>query len=115
MVTALLAAAAAAGTPVGVAEREFSLALYRTSVPPGVVRLNVRNFGEDPHDVAVRGPLPSRRTLAISEEILPSHGATVRVRLRKAGRYEVLCTLGGHARLGMRQTLTVRRPKPRRR
>ena len=47
----LLAVVAAllAPTPVGVGEREWRIALYRSRVPVGVVRLNARNFGEDGH------------------------------------------------------------------
>ena len=108
MIAALAAAAAvAAGTPVGVAEREWSLAVYRTSVAPGALRLNVRNFGEDPHDLAIRGPLPRRTVRARSPEIRPGQGATVPVSLRP-GRYELVCTLRGHARRGMNATLRVR-------
>lgn len=110
MVAALAASAAAlaAATPVGVSEREWSLAVYRTSVPAGVVAFNVRNYGEDPHDLAVRGPSPSRALRGRTPEIRPAANASLRVTLRKAGRYELLCTLPGHAKAGMRTTITVR-------
>ena len=108
MIAALAAAAAVAATPVGVAEREFSLAVYRTSVPAGALRFNVRNFGEDPHDLAVRGPLPRRTVRARSPELRPGRSGAVPVTLRP-GRYELVCTLAGHARRGMKVTVRVRR------
>ena len=60
---ACLPAGADAGEPrptaVGVGEREWRVALYRSRVPVGRVRFNVRNFGEDGHDLAVRNRAPS--------------------------------------------------------
>ena len=40
-------AAAARPTAVGVGEREWRIALYRPWVPVGLVKFNVKNFGED--------------------------------------------------------------------
>ena len=114
MIAAALAAtaiAASAGTSVGVAEREFSLAVYRTSVPAGKVTFNVRNYGMDPHDLAVRGVRPYRRERGRTPEIRPTENARLTVTLDRPGRYELLCTLPGHAKAGMRQTITVRRAK----
>ena len=54
---ALVAGLFAAGHPptaVGVGEREWRISLYRSEVPTGRVKLNVRNFGEDGHDLAIR-------------------------------------------------------------
>jgi plastocyanin len=107
VIAALLALAAAASTPVGVGLDEFSVALYRERVRPGTVRLNVRNLGEDPHDLAVRD---SRgRVLARMPALVPGSRATLRVRLRKAGTYRLVCTLGDHEARGMRARLRVAR------
>lgn len=106
---AAAALALAASTSVGVAEREWSIAVYRTSVRPGVVTFNVRNFGEDPHDLAIRGPRPLRRARAVTNEIRPGDSARLKVTLKRPGRYELYCTLEGHAERGMRQTLRVTR------
>lgn len=105
---ALLAAAAASSFPtaVGVSAREYRFGLYRETVPPGVVGLNVHNYGEDDHDVVVRGP---RGDLSpVSGDIDP--GATLRfeVTLRRRGRYTLVCTKPGHLAQGMRATLRVR-------
>jgi plastocyanin len=111
VIGALLAAAAAV-TPVGVGADEFSLALYRTRVRPGVVRFNMQNLGEDPHDLAVRGPLPRRTLRGITpESIRAGENGTLRASLRVPGRYVVFCSLPLHERRGMKAVLTVSRAR----
>jgi hypothetical protein len=98
-------AAMLAPTQVGVGEREWRVSLYRSTVPVGVVRLNVRNFGEDGHDLAVR--TRTGRVLGSLPELRPGQTATLAVRLRKPGRYVVFCSLEGHEAKGMRSRLRV--------
>jgi plastocyanin len=111
LVAAALGAAADAATPrstaVGVSEREWRISLYRRTVPPGAVRFNVTNFGEDAHDLAVVGP--DGRTLALSPEIRSGRRHTLAVRLARPGTYRLLCTKPAHVGLGMRTTVRVRR------
>jgi plastocyanin len=116
-VIAALLAAAAAVTPVGVGADEFSLALYRTRVKPGAVRLNMQNLGEDPHDLAIAGPLPRRTLRGITpENIRPGANGSLKVTLRAQGRYVVYCSLPLHERRGMKAVLTVsRKPAAKRR
>ncbi len=105
------AAARLPSTAVGVGEREFRIALYRRVVPPGEVRLNLKNYGEDTHDLAV---LTARgTTLGSSGEVKAGARATLRLRLLRTGTYTVICTLANHAARGMRTTLVVRRPAAR--
>jgi Cupredoxin-like domain len=92
-------------TSVGVSEREWRVSLYRTRVPTGVLRLNVHNYGEDGHDLAIRKR--GGRVLATVSEVSPGASDTLRVRLRKPGRYVVFCSLEGHEAKGMRARLTV--------
>ena len=101
----LLAAllALAAPTQVGVGEREWRVSLYRDTVPVGAVRLNVRNFGEDGHDLAVRNR--AGRVLGSLAELRPGETGTLSVRLRRPGRYVVFCSLEGHEAKGMRARL----------
>ena len=100
-------AARQAVTSVGVAEREFRIAVYRRSVPPGMVRFNVRNYGEDAHNLVVRGPRGFRP--AATPEIRSGQRATLTVPLRRPGTYRLLCTTADHLARGMRATLRVRR------
>jgi len=106
MIALALAAALLAPTPVGVGEREWRIALYRSHVPTGVVHLNVRNYGEDGHDLSIR--TRSGKVLRSVPEIEPGGTDTLRVRLRKPGRYVVFCSLAGHEARGMHAVLRVR-------
>jgi hypothetical protein len=101
------ATASARPTAVGVGEREWRIALYRPSVPAGLVKFNVRNFGEDGHDFVVR----NRRGVVRARlpEIPAGETASVTARLRRPGRFTVYCSLPGHLELGMRAVLRVRR------
>jgi hypothetical protein len=108
LVAAVLAPAALAKThrtAVGTSLREYRVGLYRASVPRGVVAFAMHNFGQDPHDLAVRR-LGQRYGRAA--ELLPGHSATLRVHLTKRGRYTVYCTLADHAAQGMKAVIRVR-------
>jgi cupredoxin-like protein len=99
--------AAEPATAVGIGEREWRITLYRSKVPAGRVAFNVRNFGEDGHDLAVR--TASGRVLGALDEVSPGDTARLSVRLRKPGRYRLFCTLEGHEAKGMRALLRVKR------
>ena len=103
----LAPAASAPATPVGMSAREYGFDLYRERVPTGRVRLNIHNFGEDGHDVQVRGPHGYRSS--VSPEIESGENLSFTVRLRRPGRYLLVCTLPGHAAKGMKAYLMVRR------
>jgi hypothetical protein len=103
---AALAAAALAATNVGVSQREWRIGIYLPSVPRGVVTFNVHNFGEDAHDLRVRGPRRFRSPKL--PEVEPGENGTLTVKLPYRGRYALVCTLPGHEKLGMRATLRVR-------
>ncbi len=109
-VVLVLAAAAAAPagartTAVGVSELEFRIALHRETVRPGRVVFNVSNIGQDPHDLVVRR---KGRVLGRLAELRPGEQGVLRVRLRRAGRYRVVCTVADHEERGMRSVLRVR-------
>ena len=94
-------------TPVGVAEREFRITPYRRTVKPGPVKLNIRNLGEDVHDLVVI--TPKGRKVGDSGEIRSGEQFVLKVRLKTPGIYRLLCTQGDHARRGMKTSLVVRR------
>ena len=94
-------------TPVGIAQREFHITPYRRSVPVGSVKLNIRNFGEDVHNVVVRGPGGFTK---IGPDVDPGATATFVVKVRKPGTYSLLCTRANHLELGMKATLKVVKP-----
>jgi plastocyanin len=94
-------------TAVGVAQREFHITPYRRSVPVGAVKLNIRNYGEDTHNLVVRGP---GGFSAIGPDVDSGASATWTVKLRKPGTYSLLCTRANHLALGMKSKLKVVKP-----
>ncbi len=96
-------------TPVGVGEREWRISLYRSKVPTGRVKFNVRNFGEDGHDFAVRNA--DGRVLGTLAELKPGRSGTLVVRLRRPGRYRLFCSLEGHEARGMHAVLRVKKKR----
>jgi plastocyanin len=95
------------GTAVGVGEREFTITPYRTSVPAGLVRFNVTNFGEDGHNLSVIR-VSDGKMLAESPEIRDEKQYTLRVTLKRPGTYRLYCTIPGHKRLGMKSKISVK-------
>jgi hypothetical protein len=103
----LLATGTAAAYPTrmqAVAD-EFTLMLSRTSVPNKRVKIELANFGEDPHDLRLRR-IGGTRTLVIPET-LPGEQTTRTFDLRP-GRYRLWCSIADHRELGMEATLRVR-------
>ena len=93
-------------TPIGIGEREYRIAVYRPVVRTGRVKLNVRNLGEDVHDLVVRRG--GRRVGGLTTVVKPGATATLRLTLRSAGRYQLICTVADHEARGMKATLVVR-------
>ena len=98
-------------TAVGIAEREHYITPYRRSVPVGLVKLNIRNYGEDVHNLVIRGP---GRFTAVGPDVEAGTGTTWTVRLRRPGTYSLLCTRANHLKLGMKSRLKVVRKTQRR-
>jgi hypothetical protein len=90
---------------IGIGEREFRIAVYRPRVRAGALRFNVRNLGEDDHDLVVRRA--GRRIGGLRAVVRPGATATLRLTLRRPGRYELVCTVADHEARGMRATLRV--------
>jgi hypothetical protein len=98
------------GTPtlpsfVSVAAREFSLTLSRPLVGAGDVRIELRNNGEDPHNLVV-SPDGAHTPLAAFSELDPGLYERRTVALAP-GRYRLWCSLEFHEGLGMSVTLRV--------
>jgi uncharacterized cupredoxin-like copper-binding protein len=86
--------AAQTATTVSVTAKEFKFILSRHSAPHGIVVFKVVNKGKIKHDFKIAG----------KKTPLLKHGgrATLRVRLAKGKRYTYICTVIGHAKLGMK-------------
>jgi hypothetical protein len=90
---------------VSVAAREFSLTLSRPLVGAGDVRIELRNSGEDPHNLVV-SPDGSHSPLASFSTLDPGVYERRTVSLAP-GRYQLWCSLESHEALGMSVTLRV--------
>jgi plastocyanin len=99
-------AAHAPSTTVGVSAREFAFAAYRSSAPAGAVTFIVHNYGEDDHDLQIRGPHGYRS--ATSATIEPDGTVRLATHLRRPGTYLLVCTEPGHLARGMEASLRVR-------
>jgi uncharacterized cupredoxin-like copper-binding protein len=86
-------------TRVTVNATEFKFALSRRSAPLGTVIFKVVNKGKAPHDFKIAGK--KTRTLPAGKS------QTITVVFRKRGRYAYLCTLLGHAKLGMKGSFAI--------
>jgi hypothetical protein len=86
---------------------EFTLTLSRRWIPNRKVRIELVNFGEDPHDLRLRR-IGGTHTFTMAET-LPGERRLKTFRL-PVGRYRVWCAVDGHRAWGMRATLRVGRP-----
>jgi uncharacterized cupredoxin-like copper-binding protein len=84
---------------VTVVAKEFSFKLSKRQVPKGTVIFTVVNKGKISHDFKIAG----KKTKILN----PGKKATLRVTFKKKGRFKYVCTLPGHARLGMKGVLGV--------
>jgi plastocyanin len=92
---------------VQVVAQEFRFALSRTSIRAGVAIVELRNMGQDAHDLVLERADGSR---VVVRWPVAQPGAVVdrTVRLRP-GVYRFVCTVANHAALGMQARLVVRR------
>jgi hypothetical protein len=92
------------GRFVSVASREYSLTLSRPVVASGSVTVELRNPGEDPHDLVISPDDDSHTPLASFGETA-SGGMLRKTVSLPAGRYLLWCSLEGHEALGMHAVL----------
>ena len=90
---------------VSVGAKEFSLTLSRPLVGRGSVRVELRNNGEDPHNLVV-SPEGTHTPLASFSTLDPDTYERRSVAL-DPGRYQLWCSLEGHEAKGMSVTLRV--------
>ena len=79
---AAAAAAKLAGTNVGVTEKEFSIALDKTSFSPGTYTFAIKNQGQYPHNLKISGPGVSS---AASPIMTGGKAGSLTVTLQKGG------------------------------
>lgn len=90
-----------------VTAREFDLTLSRVKLEPGPSVVQLYDFGEDPHDLAIQRAGAAK--VFTIPEVLPGETGTLQLGLRRSSRYRLWCSLPGHAELGMRASLRTSR------
>ena len=93
-------AAETAATTVRVTMTDYRFVLSKTTVGRGTVVFRVVNRGDKPHDFKIKG----KKTPIYAA----GKGGTLRVTFGAAGRFRFVCTVPGHAALGMKGVLRVR-------
>jgi uncharacterized cupredoxin-like copper-binding protein len=92
---------------------EFLFKLSTKTVPVGKVTFKVTNNGQLPHDFELcssnKGTTKTNAcTGKTTAMISPGQTVSLPVTVSKAGTYEYLCTVSGHAAYGMKGVLTVK-------
>jgi uncharacterized cupredoxin-like copper-binding protein len=79
---------------------DFKFVFAQKTVKKGRVTFKLTNAGEATHDLKIAGKK--------SKLLNPGEKATLTVTFLKPGRYAYLCTIPGHAALGMKGVLIVK-------
>lgn len=88
---------------VNVVADDFSFSIDTTQAVAGKTAFVVENKGSVPHDFSISGNSVEQKTPMIA----PGESAILKVDL-VPGTYTYLCTVPGHAMLGMQGTFTVK-------
>jgi len=91
---------------------EFKFKLSKTALKRGIVAFKVTNGGNLPHDFKLcssnKGSLKANTCSGRSTPLVsPGQSNTLRVTFVRAGTYEYLCTVPGHAAAGMKGLVKV--------
>ena len=105
LVPVATAGAPAAPARVQISATEFGIALSRPTIRKGVAIVELVNYGQDDHDLALRR-VGGTRTYRMGI-VHPGRAGSLEVRL-PAGRFILWCTLADHRSRGMAASLRVR-------
>lgn len=94
------APAPAGDNAINAVEKDFAIALDKTTIKAGSITFNIKNNGASPHNIAIK------ELNKASDNIDGGKSGSVAVDL-KPGTYTVICNIPGHEQLGMKVTLTV--------
>lgn len=98
-------AAAPPPARVQVVAQEFRFALSRQSIRSGVAVIELRNAGEDAHDLRMRRVGGTR---VYRWPVTQAGGVVDETVKLLPGRYVLWCSIAGHRALGMSATLVVK-------
>jgi uncharacterized cupredoxin-like copper-binding protein len=87
-------------TTITVTMSEYKFKLSKTkNIPIGTVTFKLVNKGKIPHNFKINGKT--------SKLVMPGKTGTLTVTFKKKGSFAYLCTIVGHAKLGMKGTLGI--------
>ncbi len=90
-----------AATTISVKAKDFKFVLStKVLTKPGAVTFAVKNVGKTMHDFKING----KKTPLLK----PGKSTKLLVVFKKKGKYPYLCTVPGHAALGMKGVFTVK-------
>ena len=95
---------AGAAIPVDVSEIDYKIRLKPTTFNQGSYEFRLKNAGQVPHNLTIKGP-------GLSTRATPTIGAGKSAKLTVAlqpGTYELYCSVPGHKQLGMDLKITVK-------
>ena len=98
--TALAAPTKTAVTVTAGKPSELRFTLSKKTVPAGAVTFTITNKGKSTHDFKIAGK--------VTKKLKPGSTATLKVTFKKAGKFQYLCTVPGHAAAGMMGTFVVK-------
>ena len=90
-----------------VTAREYRLTLSQTKLGAGDSIVQLYDYGEDPHDLALQRE-GGRRIFSVGV-VQPGEVGELRLRLKRRSTYRLWCTLSDHAARGMAATLRTKR------
>ena len=103
--------AAAAITVTAGKPSEFGFKLSTKTVKHGIVTFTITNGGNVPHDFKICSkPTTAKADTCVGKKtalIVPGSSKKLTYTFAKAGSYEYLCTVAGHAIAGMKGLLKV--------
>jgi hypothetical protein len=91
---------------MSVTAREWSLTTSRAVLAAGSQTIELRNWGEDPHNLVV-SPDDGSHAPLVSWPDTPSLGLNTLDTALPPGRYLLWCSLAGHEAAGMKTTVRV--------
>jgi len=94
------APAPAGDNAINVVEKDFAIAMDKTTIKAGSITINVKNNGPSPHNIEIK------ELTKATDNIDAGKAGSLAVDL-KPGTYTVICNIPGHEQLGMKMTLTV--------